>query len=140
MIFYANFRLESGNGRIRLGSGRVALLLVGEAYEHDVCHRRRSDVLGEVTGVGYAEGGMLLPHQVWRQHPETFAGELRADPCVWRPATLRGVRGGVLYERTGPAPGDDPLIAYFPFAEELSCSGWGELRVDWDPAGVLRLE
>jgi hypothetical protein len=56
---FDSFFLDAVNGQINLGSDTFRCLLATSAYQpHKASHRRRSDILGEVTeGSGYIRGG-----------------------------------------------------------------------------------
>ena len=57
---YQSFQRDVMCGRIDLENDTIKVMLVGEHYKPSRKHKRRSDIVGEVAGNGYAPGGLLL--------------------------------------------------------------------------------
>lgn len=84
-------------------------------------HTRRSDVTGEIIGIGYTAGGQAVTATVSKN---TGAGTVTANFAAtsWAGSTI-SADGCVYYKRRGGASSADELVGYDDFGGTVSSVG-----------------
>jgi hypothetical protein len=103
-------------GEIRIGADDFFGMLVDGTYRPDaVRHAVRGDVVGEVSGPGYAAGGLPIVVAALR---EGAGLRITFGLQVWRAASITA-RGQVVYRR-GAAGHADVLLMAQDFGEDIT--------------------
>lgn len=115
-LIFAAFWDALASGQMRMGQDRFMAMLVSADYDPDALrHSRLADVDGEVSGAGYAPGGMPIAVTVARDGAGVrfdFGGQ------VWRAATIKAC-AQVIY-RAGQGGAPDVLVAVNDFGGDVS--------------------
>lgn len=109
-------------GTIAFGSDSFKVLLVDSTYVPDkAAHTRRSDVTGEVNGIGYTAGGVAASVTV---STDVVADrtDIGLGGANWPAATVTAA-GAVYYDSRGGAPEDDEVVAYIDFNGDVIAVG-----------------
>ncbi len=77
----------------------------------------KGDFTDEVSGTGYATGGVALGN------PWLTTLAFDANDIAWAGATISDIRYAVIYDDTPASDVDKKVICYFDFGENLSPSG-----------------
>lgn len=118
-LIYDSFLDDLVNGNINFAVDTIKVLLVTSVYApNKATHLRRSDVTNEVTGTGYAAGG--LPSTVTCTKDTTNHQEnLTFSNVTWNTATITA-RAAVIYKDAAGVANASPLIAYVDFGQDVS--------------------
>jgi hypothetical protein len=111
-------------GNVSFGADSFRMMLVGAGYVPDKdAHAKRADVTDEVTGAGYAAGGLPVAVTVGAVDAANDRVGVSFGDVSWGPATITA-RGAVIYKARGGAASADELVAYVDFGgNEVATSG-----------------
>jgi hypothetical protein len=125
-------------GELDFKNDKFSILLLSSLYRPSrTRHSRRSDLIGEVEGAGYEQGGRSIGLSVQR----IVAGkdktniDLIVDEAVWKKVSVTA-RYAVVYRNTGKGPAHDPLVACLNFVTDFISTA-GPFTI---PAATLRIE
>jgi hypothetical protein len=108
-----------GDNTLNLTSANLMAMLTTSTYVPDVdTHEFLSDVTNEITGTGYAGGGLGLSNITWTYDAGNHRWVLGADPLLWTGATFTA-RYMVIYADTGN-PTTSPLVGYVDYGVDKS--------------------
>lgn len=99
------------NQEVRWTSSNIKLALLDSTYIFNQSHRYFSDLSGEIRGVGYTQGGKLIPGLTIKFNTPIQA-HLKMNPVVWSDSTFI-CRYGVIYCTLG----NQPLISFLDFED-----------------------
>jgi hypothetical protein len=106
-------------GAINLAADEFAVMLVGENYQPDFLeHTRRSDVTGEIDGLGY-HGPAKTTAEL------TYAAdclELKFGGARWSNVDIQA-RGAIYFRANGGDPSDEELLVFNDFGKVHHCTG-----------------
>lgn len=91
------------------------MFVTGNYVPNKETHRRRSDVNGEVVGIGYMPGGMVVPVAVVRNGNNL---EISLGSVSLVQSTITAA-GAVYYKSSGIGPVFDELVAFVDFDEDV---------------------
>lgn len=133
-MLYRSLRRALARGLIDLESGLVKALLVTARYRPDEQHATVAQVVGEVTGPGYAAGGKALVGALLKPGRDYEA--LVALDLVWPEASITA-RGVVVYYDLGDAA-RSVLLTHADFGTDITSTN-GPFTVHWRDGEVLAL-
>jgi hypothetical protein len=118
LFLYNSLLMDVFGGRINFEDVKFKAMLVDDTYRPDQrADARRSNVTGEVKGLGYPEGGVDVSASAAFASDnilEITCGEVKIPKAT---LTARGV---VYYVDRGGAAEDDELVAFVDFGEDVT--------------------
>lgn len=121
-IVYDSMVDDMARGTIGFITDSFKVMLVDATYTPDkAVHVRRSDVTGEVAGVGYTAGGAGVTVTVGTDLALNRT-DIELGAAQWPSATITAA-GAVYYDSRGGPPEDDELVAYIAFGGDVVSVG-----------------
>jgi hypothetical protein len=118
-LIYDSFADDLSRGSIDMDTDTFYAMLVTSAYTPSkTTHLKRSDVTNEVSGTGYAAGGIAVACTVAKNtgaNTETFTF---ANPS-WAASTITA-HAAVIYKHRGGASTADELVCYVDFGADVT--------------------
>jgi hypothetical protein len=117
-VIYDSFAYDLSRGLINGATDTYYLLLTLGYTPNKKTQTKRSDVTGEVTGVGYTLGG--------NPTAATLVNDTVNDKTTWTftavswPSSTISASGGVIYKRRGGAATADELVAFVDFSATIT--------------------
>jgi hypothetical protein len=106
-------------GAINLAADAFAVLLVDETYQPDFMgHTRRSDVTGEIVGLGYHGPANTAAELIYAAD----CLELKFGGARWSNVDIQA-RGAIYFRANGGDPSDDELLVFNDFGKVHHCIG-----------------
>jgi hypothetical protein len=106
-------------GAINLAADGFAVMLVGETYRPNFMeHCRRSDVTGEIVGLGY-HGPANTTAEL---HYAADCLELKFGGARWSDVDIQA-RGAIYFRANGGDPSDEELLVFNDFGKVHHCTG-----------------
>lgn len=119
-LMYDSFKYDNSTGAIDLDADTFHMLLVTATYAPNAgTHAKRSDVTNEVTGAGYAAGGMALTGVVVTKDTTNHRVTFASDNATWTTATITAAAAVICKWRAGAATADE-LVCYLDFGGNVS--------------------
>jgi hypothetical protein len=104
--------------RIDFDADEFRVMLVGDRYRPDgERHRRRSDVSDEISGEGYAAGGLRVDVSIVK-NPSERSIDVLLGAALWPNSSLQA-SGAVYFRSRGRNPANDELIAFVDFGGDV---------------------
>lgn len=133
--FYGKFFHSLATKQIDLENDVVKAMLCPVAYVPDQdTHQFKSDVTAEITGTGYAAGGLTVGPISITYDSGTNRLIIDGPDIAWDEATF-AARSLVLYDSTPTTDATRPLIGYLLFDEDIPVTN-SSFEVAWDGAGI----
>src|SRR5262245_34704198 len=104
-------------GTVAFGMDTFKVLLVSGYTADKAAHTKRSDITGEVSGIGYTAGGAAVTIVI-----DTTAvdqTDIELGGANWLVSTISAT-GAVYYDARGGAAEDDDLVAYIDFGGTIA--------------------
>lgn len=134
---YGSFIQKAFNKEVNWLTDTVKVMLTTSSYTPDQdAHAYKSSITNEVTGTGYAAGGITLSNKVSTYTAGTNKIKLSADPVTWANSTITA-RYAVIYVDTGVA-GASPLCGYVDFGSN-QVSTLANFTLTWDANGIFEI-
>jgi hypothetical protein len=133
---YGLFFKSAFNKEIDLDSDTIKLMLTTSSYTpNQDTHQYKSDVTNEVTGTGWAAGGVTLASFSVAYDTSTNVLKLDATDVAATTVTVANARYGVIYDSSPASDATRPLIAYIDFDGNQSATA-GSVNITFDAAGI----
>lgn len=98
-------------------------------------HEDKADVTDEITGGGYAAGGVALGSKVVSTTLNVM--DMDAADTQWTSATFTA-RIAVMYDDSGAADGDKALLLWVNFGQDESVTN-GTFTIEWAAGGIATI-
>jgi hypothetical protein len=110
-LIYNSAARDAHVGNIDFDTDAFKVMLVTSAYaENKDTHTKRSDVTNEVTGTGYAAGGIAVGATVSAVDTANDRVDVTFAAVSWPGSTITGARKAVYYKSRGGAATADELV------------------------------
>lgn len=134
-FFYGPFFQSVFNKEIDIDSDALKVMLTTSAYTPDQdSHRYKSSITNEISGTGYAAGGVALPSVTVTYTAATNVLMFDAPDVAWSGATFTA-RYAIIYDSTPSTDATRPLIGYVDFGADVAVSS-GTLTLVWNASGI----
>ena len=113
----------------------IYVLLCDDTYVPDFADDDNlGDIIGEVSGTGYTEGGLELTSKALTLGATAML--FSASDALWEASTLTGVKSYVMYDRTQAADADRKLILCGQVAVAKSSSA-SDILIDFSAISIF---
>jgi hypothetical protein len=115
-LVFSSCPYDAFRGAINFDADIFGVMLVDGSYKPDrSTHTKRSQVIGEIAGDGYAAGGQVVAVTLNRDGDATL---ISLGAAKWSKATL-SARGAVYFKRRGGKPETEELVAFIDFGGDV---------------------
>lgn len=132
---YGLFFKSTFNKEVDIETDTVKFMLTSSTYVPDQdAHQYKSSVTNEVTGTGWAAGGVTVTGMSVAYDTATNVLKIDGVDISENPVTVAAARYGVLYVSTG-VDATSPLIGYVDFDGDQSATA-GTVAITWNASGI----
>lgn len=137
--WYGKGLLAVANNDVKWTADTIKVMLASASYvPNQDTHDFRDDVTNEVSGTGWAAGGVALANKTATYDGASNEVRLDADDVSQSGVTIANARYAVLYKARGGASSADELLGYVDFGGDQSVSG-ATFAITWDASGALKI-
>lgn len=131
---YDNFLNLILTSSLDLINDTLKVALVSSEFSTEEPYQFFSDVVEEVSGIGYESGGKEILSRSFVTTAEAIS--LVAPDVTWEDSTIEA-SGAIVYKDTGDAS-TSPLLCYYPIEGGSVSSALSTFTVKWGINGVFR--
>jgi hypothetical protein len=133
---YGLFFKSLCNKEIDLDTDTIKFMMTTSSYTPDQdTHQYKSSVTNEVTGTGWAAGGVTVGSVAVTYDTATNVLKIDAADISESGVTVANARYGVLYDSSPASDATRPLIAYVDFDGNQSATA-GSVAITWNASGI----
>ena len=119
---YNSFIEEFAEGVHDFENGSYKVMMTTNSYVPNAAtHSKRSDVTNEVTGTGYASGGIAVVNLTATESGGVVTVDI--DDPSWASSSIANARYMILYQDVGSAATDRLVMAYDFGSDQTSSNG-----------------